>query len=166
MPSASRVIVLWDPATGTFHLPTLRRVAETLRIDLQVHQVKRREDLDLAFETAQAWGADALNVLASPLLHALRQPIIDQAAARRLPAIYQWKESASGGGLMSYGPYRHDVYQGISRQLARVLKGERPADLPVQQPTKFELVINLKTAKALGLTIPDNLLARADEVIE
>jgi putative tryptophan/tyrosine transport system substrate-binding protein len=107
-----------------------------------------------------------MNVLASPTLHALRRPIIEQAAARRLPAIYQWGESAREGGLMAYGPFRTDVYQGIARQLARVLKGASPAQLPVEQPTRFELVINLKTAKALGLAIPPLLLARADEVIE
>jgi putative tryptophan/tyrosine transport system substrate-binding protein len=105
-------------------------------------------------------------VLASPLLHALRGAIIEQAAAHRLPAIYQWEESAAAGGLMSYGPFRRDVYQAIARQLVRVLKGTPPADLPVEQPTKFELVINLKTAKALGLAVPPTLLARADEVIE
>ena len=107
-----------------------------------------------------------MNVLASPLLHALRQPIIESVAERRLPAIYQWEESARAGGLMSYGPYRSDVYQGIARQLAEVLNGIHPAKLPVQQPTKFELAINLKTAKTLNLAIPPALLARADEVIE
>jgi putative tryptophan/tyrosine transport system substrate-binding protein len=166
VPSASRVLVLWDPATGTFHLPLLGSVAQALDTQLQVHEVRRREDLDPVFEMAQSWRAEAVNVLASPLLHALREPIIAQAAVHRLPAIYQWEESARAGGLMSYGPIRRDVYQAISRQLARVLKGIVPAELPVEQPTKFELVINLKTAKALGLQIPPTLLARADEVIE
>jgi putative ABC transport system substrate-binding protein len=96
----------------------------------------------------------------------LREPIIEQAAARRLPAIYQWGESAREGGLLSYGPFRTDVYQGIARQLARVLKGADPADLPVEQPTRFEFVVNLKTSRALGLAIPRPLLSRADEVIE
>ena len=166
VPSVSRVAVLWDPATGTFHLPTLRSVAQTLGIELQVHEVTGSENLIKALDAAQAWGAEAMNVLASPTLHALRRPIIEQAAARRLPAIYQWGESAREGGLMAYGPFRTDVYQGIARQLARVLKGASPAQLPVEQPTRFELVINLKTAKALGLAIPPLLLARADEVIE
>src|SRR5262249_55039172 len=114
-PSVSRVAVLWDPATGSFHLPTLRSVAEMLRVELQVHDVTGGEVLSKAFEAARAWGANGLNVLASPLLHALRQPIIDQAAAHRLPAIYQWGESARAGGLMSYGPFRNDVYQAIAR---------------------------------------------------
>jgi putative ABC transport system substrate-binding protein len=166
VPSASRVMVLWDPATGNFHLSALREVAERLHIELQILPVKRREDLALAFNDAEVWGADAVNVLASPLLHALRQPIIESVAERRLPAIYQWEESARAGGLMSYGPYRSDVYQGIARQLAEVLNGIHPAKLPVQQPTKFELAINLKTAKTLNLAIPPAMLARADEVIE
>ena len=101
----------WDPATGTFHLPTLRSVAENLRVELQVHEVVGGDVLNRAFDAARAWGANGLNVLASPLLHALRQPIIDQAAADQLPAIYQWGESARAGGLMSYGPFRNDVYQ-------------------------------------------------------
>jgi putative ABC transport system substrate-binding protein len=124
------------------------------------------ESLIRALDAAQDWGADSLNVLASPTLHALRRHIIEQAAARGLPAIYQWGESAREGGLMSYGPFRADVYQGIVRQLVRVLKGANPAELPVEQPTRFELVVNLKTAKPLGLAIAPLLLARADEVIE
>src|SRR5262249_40962388 len=142
------------------HLPLLRSVAEALHAQLQVQEVRRREDLDRIFEIAQSWRAEALNVLASPLLHALRQPIIDQAAVHFLPAIYQWEESARAGGLMSYGPVRRDVYQAISRQLERVLKGSPPAELPIEQPTKFELVINLTIAKALGLTIPESFLLR------
>jgi putative ABC transport system substrate-binding protein len=166
VPSASRIAVLWDPATGTFHLPTLRTVAQTLRVELQVNEVTGSDDLVKALDAAQSWGAEAMNVLASPTLHGLREPIIEQAAARRLPAIYQWGESAREGGLLSYGPFRTDVYQGIARQLARVLKGADPADLPVEQPTRFEFVVNLKTSRALGLAIPRPLLSRADEVIE
>jgi putative tryptophan/tyrosine transport system substrate-binding protein len=165
VPSASRVLVLWDSATGAFHLPLLRSVAAALGTE-QVDEVRRREDLAQIFKAAQSWPANAVNVLASPLLHALRQPIIEQAAVYRLPAIYQWEESAREGGFMSYGPVRRDVYQAIARQLGRVLKGNPTAELPVEQPTKFELVFNLKTAKQLGLQIPPTLLARADEVIE
>jgi len=166
VPSAFRIAILWDPATGRFHLPTLRSVAQALGVELQLHEVTGHENLTKALDAAQAWRAEAMNVLASPTLHALRKPIIEQAAALRLPAIYQWGESAREGGLLSYGPFRTDVYQGIARQLARVLKGANPAELPVEQPTRFELVINMKTAKPLGLAIPPLLLARADEVIE
>jgi len=166
VPSASRVLVLWDPATGTFHLSTLRNVAQTLGIELQVHEVTGSENLIKALDAAQSWRVEGMNVLASPTLHALRRPIIEQAATRRLPAIYQWGESAREGALLSYGPFRTDVYQGLARHLARVLKGANPAELPVEQPTRFELVINLNTAKTLGLAISPLLLARADEVIE
>jgi putative ABC transport system substrate-binding protein len=166
VPSASRVAVLWDPATGEFHLSLVRAVAAKARVELNILEVRRPEDLEPAFEAARAWRADALNVLASPLLHALRQPIIDQAGRSRLPAIYQWEESARAGGLMSYGPIREDVYRAICVQLDRVLKGARPADLPIVQPARFELVVNLQTAKALGLTIPSSLLVQADKVIK
>ena len=166
VPAASRVAVLWDPATGNFHLPLIRTLAERRSIELEVHEVRSAEDLKSAFDSARAWRADAVNVLASPLLHALRQPIIDYAASNRLPAIYQWEESARAGGLMSYGPIREDAYRSICVQLDRVLKGANPADLPVVQPAKFELVINLKTATALGLTIPPSLLVQADKVIQ
>lgn len=166
VPAASRVAVFWDPATGSFHLPLVHTVAERRGIELKVHEAKRVEDLKPAFDAARAWRAQALSVLASPLLHSLRQPIIDLAASNRLPAIYQWEESARAGGLMSYGPIRADVYRSLCVQLDRVLKGAHPGDLPVVQPTRFELVINLKTAKALGLTIPQSVLVQADKVIQ
>jgi putative tryptophan/tyrosine transport system substrate-binding protein len=166
LPTAARVSILWDPATGSFHLPLIHAVARPRNIELRIHEVRAGEDLKPAFDAARAWGADALNVLASPLLHALRQSIIDAASQHRLPAIYQWEESARAGGLMSYGPIRADAYRAICVQLDRVLKGAKPADLPVVQPTKFELVVNLKTAKALGLTVPQSLLVQADKVID
>ena len=150
VPTASRVTVLWDPATGAFHLASLEAVARKLNVALKIEEVRSLEDLKRAFESARAWRAEALNVLASPLLHALRQPIIDHAVRNRLSAIYQWEESATAGGLMSYGPSRRDVFRVIVLQLDRVLKGAKPADLPVEQPTKFELVINLKTAKTFS----------------
>jgi putative tryptophan/tyrosine transport system substrate-binding protein len=165
VPTAVRVAVLWDPATGTFHLPAMYAVAARLGLALNVREVRRAEDLGDAFESARAWHAEALNTLASPLLDALRKPIIDQAARNRLPAIYQWAESAREGGLMAYGPTEAEIGREMCIQLDRVLKGAKPRDLPVEQPTKFELVINLKTAKALGITIPQSLLLRADEVI-
>jgi putative ABC transport system substrate-binding protein len=166
VPTASRVTVLWDPATGAFHLASLEAVARKLNVLLKIEEVRRLEDLNRAFVSASAWHATALNVLASPLLHAHRQSIIDHAARNRLPAIYQWQESATAGGLMSYGPSRRDVFQIIVVQLDRVLKGAKPGDLPVEQPTKFEFVINLKTARALGLTISPSVLGRADKIIE
>jgi putative tryptophan/tyrosine transport system substrate-binding protein len=119
-----------------------------------------------AIDQLRASGAEALNVLASPLLNAQRRLIIERVAALRLPAIYQWPETAKEGGLAAYGPSFAQMGRQNAQQLAKVLAGIKPADLPVQQPTKFDLAINLKTASALGLTIPSALLNRADEVIE
>jgi putative ABC transport system substrate-binding protein len=166
VPSAARIAVLWDPATGAFQIPGLEAVARTLGVELKIHDVRNLEALDRAFDAARTWRAEGLNVLASPLLHALRHAIIDRAARDRLPAIYQWEESATAGGFMAYGPVRSEVYRTICVQLARVLKGAKPADLAIEQPTHFELVINLKTARALGVTVPPALLQRTDGVIE
>jgi putative tryptophan/tyrosine transport system substrate-binding protein len=165
VPAAVRVAVLWDPATGTFHLPALHAVAARLRLTLKVLEVRRPEDLDNAFESARAWHAEALNVLASPFLGNLWNRIFDHAARNRLPAIYQFAEAARQGGLMGYGPMLAEALRQMCIQLDRILKGARPRDLPVEQPTKFELAINLKTAEALGITIPQSLLLRADDVI-
>lgn len=112
-------------------------------------------------------GADALNVMASPFLFANRQAIYDRTTKLALPAMYQWPEMAEEGGLIAYGPRLLPFYRDVvARKLAELLRGAKVADVPIEQPTKFDLVINLKTAKALGLTIPESLLVRADEVIE
>jgi putative tryptophan/tyrosine transport system substrate-binding protein len=131
--------------------------------------MRRREfiaALGGAVVAAKAAGADALNVLASPLLHGERQAIIQGTADSQLPAIYQWPSTVQEGGLLGYGPRFSEFYFQWARQLSKVLRGTKPADLPIEQPTKYELAINLKTAKALGLEIPPMLLARADEVME
>ena len=165
LPRVSRVAALWDPGSGTFHLRDLEAAARSLGIELQVLEVGRPEDFRRAFEAAKKTRAEALNVLASPFLHGNRQTILDLAAKNRLPAIYQWRESAEAGGLMSYGPSLSDMMRDTAAMLDKILKGARPAELPVEQPTKFELIINLKTAKTLGLSIPHSVLGRADEVI-
>jgi putative ABC transport system substrate-binding protein len=120
----------------------------------------------MAFDKAQAWGARALNVFASPMLHSNRGLIMERAAALRLPAMYQWPETAEEGGFAAYGPRLNQLPVLAARLIANLLRGMKPADLPVEQPTQFELVINLKTANAIGVTVPPALLARADEVIE
>lgn len=166
VPTASRVAVLWDPASGAFHLPALEATARSLKIELKTLEIRRLRDLDGALKQAQAWRAQALNVLASPLLNSLRGFIVEQAAVNRLPAIYQWPATATEGGFMAYGPGLAEFWQAMVAQLNRVLKGANPAELPVVQPTRFHLVINLKTAKALGVDIPPTLLRRADEIIQ
>jgi putative tryptophan/tyrosine transport system substrate-binding protein len=118
-------------------------------------------------DAGKASGTSALNVLASPILFGDRQIVMQRVAALRLPAIYQFPEVAQDGGCVAYGPRLVKIFgELVTRQLIKLLRGTKPADVPVEQPTKFDLVINLKTARALGLTIPPTLLATADEVIE
>jgi putative ABC transport system substrate-binding protein len=125
------------------------------------------DEIGAVIDTAHASGATALNVLASPILYINRQIIMDRVAALRLPAIFQFPEMAEEGGFAGYGPSLIEVFrEPYGRQLVQLLRGVKPADIPVEQPTKFELMINLKTAKAMGVTVPEALLARADNVIE
>ena len=124
------------------------------------------DDLSTAFAAAKKDRAEALIVLASPFFGAHRVPLVELAAKYRLPAMYPERGFVDAGGLMSYGPNPWDLFRRAATYVDKILKGAKPADLPVEQPTKFELVINLRTAKALGLTIPPSVLARADEVIE
>jgi putative tryptophan/tyrosine transport system substrate-binding protein len=168
MPWVRRVAALADPNTATPpHIRALQDVARARGVELSIHRVARQEEILPAIKAAKAADAEALNVLASSLLWNNRTIIFDGVARLSLPAIYQWPEMADEGGLISYGPRIVQLYRDIlSRQLANLLRGAKPADLPVEQPTKFELVINVKTAKALGLVVPQSLLLRADEVIE
>jgi putative tryptophan/tyrosine transport system substrate-binding protein len=117
-------------------------------------------------DRAKASGAAAINVLATPMFFYNRHLVIEQAAALRLPAMYEWPEMAEDGGLMGYGPRLLAWFRDLARLLVKVLRGAKPADLPIEQPSRFELVINLKTTKTLGLDVPATLLARADMVIE
>jgi putative ABC transport system substrate-binding protein len=167
VPDGRRMAALADAsATTPTQFEALQDAARTRGIDLSTYRIGKSDEIVGAIEEARRSGASSLNVLATPLLNASRQIIIERASALRLPAIYQWPETAKEGGLAAYGPSFAQVGRQNAEQLAKVLRGVQPADLPVQQPTKFELVINLKTAKALGLTVPATLLARADEVIE
>jgi putative ABC transport system substrate-binding protein len=129
--------------------------------------VQRSDDLPVAFADARKERAEVLIALASPFFFAHRTRLVELAARHRLPTMYFQREFVVGsGGLMSYGPNLWDLFRRAAGYVDKILKGAKPADLPVEQPTKFELVVNLKTAKALGLTIPPSVLARADEVIE
>jgi putative ABC transport system substrate-binding protein len=165
VPHVSRVAALWDPATPS-QRRTIEEAARSLKIRLQLLELRGEADVAAAFRAAKHERAEAVNVLASPMLSALYRVIIERAASSRLPVIYQWKEHAEAGGLVSYGPSVAAMWRQTAHIVGKVLKGSKPAELAVEQPTKFELVINAKTAKALGLTIPPSLLARADQVIE
>ena len=166
VPSASRVIVLRDPTPRRDLVEALQTAAQTMGITLKILEVRKVEDLDPAFQVARGWPAQGLNILSSPLLHGLRRTIIDRAAKYRIPAIYQWPESVKDGGLMAYGPTYLDLLHLTFVQLDKVLKGAKPSALPAVQPSEFKLAVNLRTAKALGLTIPSSLLLRADEIIQ
>jgi putative tryptophan/tyrosine transport system substrate-binding protein len=143
-----------------------KAAARTLAIEPQLLDVRKPEDLGRAFETAIRQRADALVVGINVLTQANRRPIADLATKHRLPAIYASREFVDAGGLVVLGVSYPDLYRRAAIYVDKILKGAKPADLPIEQPTKFELIINLKAAKALGLEIPPSLLARADEVIE
>ena len=169
LPRATRVAVLVNPSNVATAEPTVRDVAivgRALSLDIQVYNASTRGELDAAFAAFSSWGPEALFVAPDPLFNTERAQLVDLAARHALPASYFQRDHVEGGGLMSYGPDFADFYRQAGSYVGRLLKGVRPADLPVQQPTKFELVINLKTAKVLALSIPPAFLARADEVIE
>jgi putative tryptophan/tyrosine transport system substrate-binding protein len=166
IPGLSRVTALSDPTTGASQATITTSAALSLNLKLQVLEVRRREDVAGAVRAARNSQAEALNVFSSPILASLHREIIAFAAEYRLPAIYQWKEHVEAGGLVSYGPNLAAIWRQFGIIVAKLLKGVKPADLPVEQPTKFELVVNLRTAKSLDLTIPPSVLLRADEVIE
>ena len=169
VPGISRVAVLWNPDNPVFQTQLLRgaqAAAAVLGVQLKTFGMQGPDELDRAFSAITAERADALLVLADPGL-ALHQPRIVAFAERsRLPAMYGIKEFAASGGLMTYAANMMDQFRRAASYVDKILKGAKAADLPVEQPTKFELVINLKTARALGLDVPTTLLGRADEVIE
>jgi putative tryptophan/tyrosine transport system substrate-binding protein len=131
-------------------------------VELSIHQVAKSEEVVPAINVAKASGAAGLNVLASPLLFAQSQVIIEHAAALRLPAVYQWPETAEEGGLLAYGPRLMQMFRTLGgQQLIKLFRGTKAADLPVEQPTHFELIVNLKTARAIGHEVPAGLAAPA-----
>ena len=168
-PKILRVGILWNPANAGLSSVLLKEAeaaARRLGLSLQRAPAKNLGDLDGAFSTMTKAHVDALVVLLDAALASYRIRIVELAAKSHLPAMYPLLEFAEAGGLMAYATPTADGYRRAATYIDRILKGARPGDLPVEQPTKFELVINLKTAKALGLTIPPSLLARADEIIE
>ncbi len=171
VPGVSRVAVLWQPGgvverTEKERLKRAEVAGRALGVRLQFVGVRGPEDFDRAFSEMTRARAGALTVLPTAMFVNERRRLVDLAAKNLLPAVYPWREFIDAGGLMAYGPDLADSFRRAATYVDRILKGTNPGDLPVEQPTKFELVINLKTAKALGLTIPQSLLLRADQVIE
>src|SRR5262252_75654 len=168
VPGLSRAAVLWNPANPalTFAWRDTQGAARALGVTLQSHEVRDLKDLEAAFAMMAQQRPDALLVLQDALTLQHRKEIIDFAIQKRLPSMFVAKEWVEAGGLMSYGESLPDMYRRAAHFVDRIFKGAKPADLPVEQVTKFELVLNLKTAKAIGLTIPETILVRADEVIE
>ena len=167
-PGKQVVAVLMNPETPftRLALKQIEIAAQANRTRLEILETRTADQVPRALQEAVTAGAGSLLVLVDPLLFSLRREIVDLSAKFRLPAVYPSSEWAEAGGLMSYGADRRQMYRRAAEYVDKILKGAKPGDLPVEQPTKFELVINLKTAKALGLTIPPSLLQRADQVIE
>ena len=171
LPGVSHIAILWDPnafgeGTTRDFLKETEAAAQRLGVALQLTSVLGPGELDDAFSAIATHHVDALLVLGGPMLFSERRRIVALAAKDRLPSVFNARESVELGGLMSYGASVDDLVRRSATFVDKILKGAKPGDLPVEQPTKFELVINLKTAKALGVEIPGSLLARADEVIE
>jgi ABC-type uncharacterized transport system substrate-binding protein len=171
VPGVSRVAVLWQPGgqgerTDKDMLKGAEVAARALGVRLQFVEARGPADFDRAFSDMTRARAGALTVLGSSMFTSERRRLVDLAAKNRLPAVYPQREFVDVGGLMAYGPNVTDLFRRAATYVDKILKGAKPGDLPVEQPTKFELIINLKTAKALGLTIPPSLLGRADEAIQ
>jgi len=161
-----KIAVLWDSTTGTYQLDAIKAAATAASIDVIVIEFRDNAGLDSALEVGLKQGPQAVIQLGSPLIRQAGKRTAQILSAHHIPGISQFRTFPDGGGLMSYGPDLFHLYRRIGPIVGKILHGARPADLPIERPTKFELVINLKAAKALGVTIPSLLLATADEVIE
>jgi putative ABC transport system substrate-binding protein len=167
VPGLRLMAVLTDVNYTKFvKLEALQEAARARNIEFSIHRVAKGEEIAAAIDSAQASGATALNIISSPLFHAYRHLIMERAAAAHLPTIYEFPETAEEGGFAGYGPRLSALSEANARQVIQLFRGSKVADIPVEQATKFELVINLKTANALGVTVPATLVARADKVIE
>ena len=166
VPRLSRIAVLVNPSNPFNDVLGREQVQQALRLKLELFEVKAAEEFEAVFAAIARQRPDALFMIADRFLLAHRARIVAFAARQRLPGMYPYKEFVEAGGLVSYAPSYPEMFRRSATYVDKILKGAKPADLPVEQPTKFELVINLKTAKALGLTIPQTLLQRADHVVE
>jgi putative ABC transport system substrate-binding protein len=162
----SQVAALWDPITGPVQVESVKKAADSLNIKLEVLEVRRPSDFEGAFSLAIQRGAGAITMLSSPLISANVQMLAELSINHRVPAITLFPDFARTGGLLAYGPNVLGLFRRVGILAGNVLRGARPADLPIERPTKFELVLNLRTAATLGVSIPPSLLLRADEVIE
>jgi putative ABC transport system substrate-binding protein len=171
VPTARRVAILWQPGAFGEHtelemLKAAEVAARALGIQLQFVEARSPADIDKAFSEITGARADAVTVFVSGMLLGERSRLVDLAASNRLPVLYTFRELVDAGGLMSYGTSLADLFRRAASYVDKILKGAKPAELPVEQPIKLELVINLKTAQTLGLTVPPMLVASADQVIE
>ena len=165
VPGLTRVAVLWDPTTGPVQVRGLESAAHAVGVQLHVLEVRSVDDFEGTFRAAMPEHPDAVIALSSPLVGHYSQHLAALAVTHRLPAITLRPSFARDGGLMAYGPNVTDLFRQAARLVAKILDGAKPADLPIERPMQFKLVINLKTAQALGLTIPPTLLFQADEII-
>jgi putative ABC transport system substrate-binding protein len=168
LPSIQRVAVLWNPAVPerALELKNIQLAARTLRVKIQSLEVRSLEDLDGTFKVMATGRAEALVILPDPVTNTHRAKIIEFATKRRVPTMFTQRPPVDAGGLVSYGTNFEELFRRAAFYVDKILRGTKPAELPVQEPTRFELVINMKTAKALGLTIPPSLLFRADQLIQ
>jgi putative ABC transport system substrate-binding protein len=165
-PKLARAAALWDPSTGDVQIQSAKKAAEKLNVELDVLEVRRPSDFDTAFLMATQRGAGAMVMLSSPLVAPNVQVLAELALRHRLPAITLFPDFARAGGFLAYGPNLLSLHRLTGVLAAKVLRGTNPGELPIELPTKFETVLNMRTARALGISIPTSLLLRADEVIE
>jgi putative ABC transport system substrate-binding protein len=166
LPARSTILLLSDATTHRGSRPALNATAKSLGLTLEEAVISSPDEIDRALRSAARRGVAGINVLSSAFLFALRQRIIDAAATSGLPTMFQWPENADEGSLLAYGPSLLGAFRQVTVLVTKVLQGAEPRNIPVEQPTKFALYVNLNTAKALGLTIPDSILIRADKTIE
>lgn len=166
LPRLSSVVALWDPSTGTVQKRAVEAAVKPLNIRLEIIELRSLDGLENAFDEAAKRHSDAVLLLSSPVFGTNPQRVADLSVKHRLAAITLFTEFAQAGGLMAYGANLLDTFRQTGTFVGKILRGAKPADLPVERPTKFELVVNLKTAKLLGIAVPTSVLLRADEVIE
>jgi putative ABC transport system substrate-binding protein len=166
IPAIRRIAVLWDSTTGAAQLNAMKETAREIHIDLDVLEIRSTDEVDAALSAVVSGGSKAMAMLSSPIVRNSSKQIAEFTMKNRLPAISPFRPFADSGGLISYGPDLEDFFRRCATYVDKILKGARPGDLPIEQPIKFELVVNTRTAKVLGLTIPQSVLLRADEVLQ